>query len=326
MKLEFLCFLLFWICWSSAASGDVFDLGEASFQIEFVDIGSLGNAPNTLVEQNIEQGIPRVSAGGVSYDYRIAKYELPFEVLHLANELGGLEIEIREEPARPDLPISGLTWSTFARLTNWLNEVQGYPHAYKFLFQPGDERYRAGAGVREWSPEDPGYDPNNRVRNARAKYVLPTSDEWYKAAFYDPEEERYFAYVGSDSPLTAVASGNMPGTAVFETEGPAAVMDAGGPNQYGLVGMAGNLSEWSESASTIIPDFPSEQRRLHFGGSFLNRPEHGTSLRLSTHPQDLAPTSFGIRIAAVPEPDASRLTAIAVLLSSLIARGRRHVT
>ena len=61
----------------------------------------------------------------------------------------------------------------------------------------------------------------NLYRHKDAKYFLPSEDEWYKAAYYDPNKGGagvggYWDYAtGSDSAPTAVASGTGAGTAVY---------------------------------------------------------------------------------------------------------------
>lgn len=54
---------------------------------------------------------------------------------------------------------------------------------------------------------DPGYDASNQYRNSLAKYVLPSFNEWYKAAYYDPNKPAggYWIYpTGSDTAPTLV--------------------------------------------------------------------------------------------------------------------------
>ena len=65
----------------------------------------------------------------------------------------------------------------------------------------------------------------NLFRHKDAHYWLPSMDEWYKAAYYDPTTETYFEYPTLDGSVpTAVASGTGPNTAVFypsSAQGPA---------------------------------------------------------------------------------------------------------
>lgn len=109
--------------------------------------------------------------------------------------------------ARALMPATGISWFEAAQFTNYLNTSQGFQAAYKF----------DGLGTFElWEVGDPSFDAANPYRNSLANYVLPSVDERYKAAFYDPTSGSYFNYAtGSDTAPTAVASGTDPRTAVY---------------------------------------------------------------------------------------------------------------
>ena len=98
-------------------------------------------------------------------------------------------------------------------------------------------------------------------RNSLAKYFLPSVDEWYKAAYYDPTSGVYDLYpTGSNTAPTAVASGTAAGTAVFPADYcPADITLAGGLSPYGTMGQGGNVYEWNETAFDAnfmqIPEF-----------------------------------------------------------------------
>jgi alpha-tubulin suppressor-like RCC1 family protein len=86
-------------------------------------------------------------------------------------------------------------------------------------------------------------------RSAGARYYLPTEDEWYKAAFYDPSiaamlTGNYWAYaVKSD-----VASGStMNFGGAFA--GLSDVATPGYPSYFGTYGQSGNAAEWTETLS-----------------------------------------------------------------------------
>jgi len=79
-------------------------------------------------------------------------------------------------------------------------------------------------------------------------YFLPSVDEWYKAAYYDPTGGAYYDYpTGSNTAPTPVASGTAAGTAVYSGQvGPANITLAGGLSPYGTMGQGGNVYEWDE--------------------------------------------------------------------------------
>jgi hypothetical protein len=101
-----------------------------------------------------------------------------------------------------------VNWNEAARFVNWINTSTGGTPAYKFALQPGEIGYDANANIELWTAGDAGYDPNNLYRNSLARYVLPSVDEWYKAAYYDAMSGVYYDYpTGSNTAPTPVASG-----------------------------------------------------------------------------------------------------------------------
>jgi formylglycine-generating enzyme required for sulfatase activity len=144
--------------------------------------------------------------------------------------------------------------------------------------------------------------------------VLPSFNEWYKAAYYNPTNSTYYDYAnGSDTAPGAVASGTADNTAVYNQlfgQGPADVNLAGGLSPYGVMGLGGNVFEWEESSSDLANSSGSSSRGIR-GGSWGT----GTSGVLSSSSRlDLDPSlevfSLGFRVAslsssgppAVPEP------------------------
>ena len=163
-------------------------------------------------------------------------------------------------------PAGGITWNEAARFVNWLNTSQGYSAAYKFTTGGVDD------DISVWSSGDAGYDANNPFRNSNALYVLPSVDEWYKAAYYDPDTGawREYASLNGDLPVS-VSSGTADNTAVWNRaieEGPASVYEAGGLTPYGVMALNGNAVEWNETASDLTNDDGSEDRILR-GGSWF---------------------------------------------------------
>ena len=153
-----------------------------------------------------------------------------------------------ENVPRPNMPVSA-SWNQAARFVNWLNISSGYEPAYRYAFQPGEDGYSRFASNELWDESSQGHNPENRFRNGMARFVLPSLDEWHKAAYYDAERDdgSYWLYSsGSDEPATPVASGTEPGTAVYlqpRAAGPASVEEAGGPSAYGVFAMGENMME-----------------------------------------------------------------------------------
>ena len=258
--------LLVSVTCGDAVSGEIvkFGVGENNFAMEFVIVGNPGNAQDV-------GGSPD-PAGAVSYSYYMAKYEVSQDMVDKVNAstvVDGLPLELitlantSEQPTLdfygirdPQQPAVGVSWIVAARFTNWLNVSSGYPPAYKFELQPGDigyEDYWLQDAVM-WPLGDPSYDRFKPYRNRFARFVLPSHNEWYKAAYHDATSGTdgvYFTYpTGSDEAPTPVAEGSEPGTAVYVQEisqGPAVVSQAGGASPYGTIGQGGNAYEHQES-------------------------------------------------------------------------------
>jgi formylglycine-generating enzyme len=231
-----------------SARADSFGSGANAFDIDFVTIGNPGNAADTTGNPN--------PTGSVSYTYRIGKYEIPESMIAKANALGSLSITTSNRGANK--PATLVSWNEAARFVNWLNVNAGSVPAYKFRVQPGQGGYTVNENILLWSPGDPGYDANNPYRNSRARYFLPSVAEWYKAAYYDPENGVYYNYpTGSNTIPTAVASGTAPGTAVFNqmfAPAPADYTLAGGLSPYGTMGQGGNVFEMHETDVDLVND------------------------------------------------------------------------
>jgi formylglycine-generating enzyme required for sulfatase activity len=215
-------------------------------------------------------------------------------------------------------PATGVSWNEAARYVNWLNTSQGYSPAYKFATQPGDVGYSSNANLSLWTPMDPGYLASNQFRNSQAKYFLPSMDEWYKAAYYDPNANGgtggYWDFpTGSDAVPTAVSGGTAPGTAVYNqpiNQGPADITSAGGLSPYLVMGMGGNVFEWTETEIDLVNDNPSSLRGMR-GGHWVS-----VSGSLSASIRNLDPPTsenndIGFRVASIPEPSSAVLLMLA---------------
>jgi hypothetical protein len=286
---------------------DTFGSGANAFDIEFVTISNPRNAADTTGNPN--------PAGSVSYRYRIGKFEISERMFAKASAEGGLGIGA----VRSDRPATGMSWNEAARFVNWLNTSTGSPPAYKFATQPGEVGYIPNVNIEVWAIGDPGYDLGNLYRNTLARYFLPSVDEWYKAAYYDPASSVYYDYpTGSDSAPTPVASGTAAGTAVYGFQpGPASIMLAGGLSPNGTMGQGGNVWEWNETDSDGEngPD-PSLSLRVVRGGRW-NQDSSRMSSSISTSMDPTTKSGFpgiGFRIASViPEPSTFLLGAMASL-------------
>jgi formylglycine-generating enzyme len=297
------------------AQADTFGSGANQFAIEFVPIGNPGNSADTTGSPN--------PVGSVPYDYRMGKFEISEQVINKANSLGGLFLT--PSGRGPNKPATDLSWNEMARFVNWLNTSTGSHPAYKFTQQPGDAGYDSNANIELWTALDVGFDSNNVYRNRFARYFLPSEDEWYKAAFYDPNGGGYFSYPTSNGSVpTPVSAGMSVGTAVFDQsvqQGPADITLAGGPSPSGTVGQGGNAWERIESDFDRTND-SSNSFRVERGGGWFYFAEHlSSSYRLFDFPTVSASVE-GFRVASlIPEPSTLVLLTMA---GSLLVMRRRH--
>lgn len=158
-------------------------------------------------------------------------------------------------------------------------------------------------------------------RTANATWVIPSEDEWYKAAYYDPETDTYSTYPnGSDdvpsepTDSTTTREMNFGDDPYWNPDGGSReyftqIGETTGCSSYGVYDMGGNVAEWTETFE------PSNYRVVRGGWLF----DYASALSVTG--QDPAdPTTegegFGIRVAyIIPEPT----TVALFLLGSLMA-------
>jgi len=307
--MKFLCtfgLLCLAICWQSTAHGDTF--GTLSpFDIEFVNVGNPGNPDDTTGSPN--------PAGRVDYGYRISKYEISETMIDVANTEGGLGLT--KNTRGPDKPATSISWLEAATFINWLNTSKGHQAAYNidsggnFGLWSSGEAWQAGG--------------ENLFRHKDTVYFLPSMDEWYKAAYYDPISGVYYDYpTGSDTAPTAVASGTTAGTAVYGqafSTGPADTTQAGGLGPYGTMGQGGNVFEWEETEFDLVNDSGSSARGIR-GGSWFNF--FSNVLSSSDRGFNSPAVEFvdiGFRVASIPEPSSLLLSVFTS--AGLLMRRRR---
>jgi len=274
-----------------------------TFNMEFVTIGNPNNDADTTVAPN--------PAGRVTYTYDIGKFEVSRDMITKFNASQSLQISLEDMTSfdgnGANKPATGISWNEAARFVNWLNTSTGGVAAYNFTTSGVNDN------IAVWTSTDTAdYDSSNPYRSKRAKYFLPSYNEWYKAAYYNPTNSTYYDYAnGSDTAPGAVASGTTAGTAVYDGQsGPADVNLAGGLSPYGVMGLGGNVFEWEESSGDLANSSGSSSRGIRGGfwigsSSFLS-----SSARYDVFLPSVEDVFVGFRVAslsssappAVPEP------------------------
>jgi len=289
-----------------------FGSGSNAFNMDFTTIGSPGNVADTTGNPN--------PAGAVSYTYQMGTYEVSEDMITKFN--ASQSLQITKDTRGVNMPATNVSWNEGARFVNWLNTSTGGVAAYKFTTNGVNDN------IALWSPSDAGYNPANLFRNSLATYVLPSSDEWYKAAYYDPSSSTYFDFPnGSNTAPTAVSSGTAANTAVYLQAGPADITLAGGLSPFGIMGLGGNVWEWQETELDLNNDSVLSRRVIRggpFSGNFNFLSSSTRFDNVPTHEQ----FRIGFRVAslsvtAVPEPGSLLLSAMG-LLAGLWYRGRKR--
>ena len=143
-------------------------------------------------------------------------------------------------------------------------------------------------------------------------YVIPTEDEWYKAAYYDGDADVYYDYpTGSDDMPDGINYiGDTSYDAVFadkHNQGQPSVIDnAGVLSPYGTMGQGGNVSEWNEATIDLS--------RGMRGGFWNNSHYYLAAFERSSSNPTYEYYGMGFRVASVPEPGS-----LAMLLSVLLS-------
>ncbi len=260
---------------SAASAADITHDGT-TISMDFVTVGNAGNTADAT------------SYGGVDYNYRIGKYEVTENQWDAVS--GASTTDLLDDPGywSGDQPVAEISWHESAMFCNWLTSGNVAQGAYAIN----------GSGLVT------AIDRADAVSTYGTVYVIPTEDEWYKAAYYDPNKSGgagYWGYpTGSDSAPDGIDfAGDTEFEAVFYDgygQGhPNDMDDAGALSPYGTMGQGGNVWEWNE---TLIGSY----RGLR-GGSFGS---YDGSLLASTQDNGFPPAGefdvIGFRVSEVPEP------------------------
>jgi len=271
-----------------------FGSGPNQFDMTFVEIGSPNNADDTTGNPN--------PAGRVEYTYQMGKYEVSEDMITKFN--ASQSLTITKDTRGDDKPATSVTWNEAARFVNWLNTSQGFQAAYNFTTGGVNDNIDLWSSADAWQ-----LGGENLYRHKDAQYWLPSMDEWYKAAYYDPNTNTYFDFPnGSDTAPTAVSSGTT-GAVYAQTagQGPADITMAGGLSPFGIMGLGGNVYEWEETSFDLNNSSGSSDRGIRGGYWSNNSSELKSSVRID-YDQEVEFFTLGFRVASfsstatVPEP------------------------
>lgn len=193
--------ILLWLLSAGWAGG-----GLRAVELDFVTVGDPGNRGEVAGRSAPLGSGPDRICGAVNYVYRIARFEVTagqyceflnavakadrhglyntkMDILVYASGCnikrsgvyGNYSYSVASDWA--SRPVTLMSWADAARFCNWL--TNGRPTGPQNLDTTEDGSYFLN-GVND---DDTLL---TITRKANARYVIPTEDEWYKAAFYDP--------------------------------------------------------------------------------------------------------------------------------------------
>jgi len=292
--------------------------------IETVPVGNPGNAgENSGGSEPGGYGPDRI-CGAVDYIYNIGKYEVTagqytaflnsvaaddtYSLYHtyMWTGLFGCKIEQLGSPGSytytvapdwSDRPVNYVSWGDAARFANWLHN--GQPTGAQDLTTTEDGSYYLNGAMTD-------VELMAVVREPDATWVIPSEDEWYKAAYHynDGTTGNYYDYpTSSDSFPSRDLIDPDPGNnatfyyAGYTIDSPYYRTEIGAhensDSPYGTFDQGGNLWEWNEA---IINSWFRGVR----GGSFsYGVYDLHAAYRHYYHPM-YGTISIGFRVAEVP--------------------------
>ena len=183
-------------------------------------------------------------------------------------------------------PVNYVSWIDAVRYVNWLSNGKGAADT-----ETGPYVIKDGKAT----PPDHA----KLAAGAETKWVLPTENEWYKAAYYDANKAGgagYWKYATKSD--TAPSASNVGGTtanqANFNTDEPSeGGALSGSASAYGTFDQNGNMWEWNENNK-------NSRAGLRGGSFFLNdNTDHLSSGVRYDVPAGVEYSNYGFRVAAV---------------------------
>lgn len=292
--------------------------------LEFVVVTNEGNAAQGPSNRSHSDG-GGDGRGAVAYSYSISKYMItvaqyaeflnavaksdPYDLynrqyLYKIAETGrdyGTLIERSGEnnnysysvaPNAGNLPIPGVSWFDAARFANWMHNGQGNGSTETGVYDlVALSNYTNNAG------KIANYKTTAIVKSDNARFWIPTENEWYKAAYYDPAKNSgaggYWLYATRSDTITNVI-GKPNGVnyrpnfldstkkinSLDNNLTPVGAFGDTAKSYYGTCDQSGNLMEWTDGVISVNRNAPGgniggliSSHRVIRGGAWMGPEE-----------------------------------------------------
>ncbi len=328
------------VCFAAATTAT-----KATITVDVVQVGNVGNADDST------------GVGGVAYEYAIGKYEVTigqytsflnavaatdtYGLYHAAmganlniagisrsGASGSLTYSVINNTA--NRPITFVSWFDAARFTNWLQN--GQP-----VGAQGNGTTETGAYTLNGVTSGPA-----PTKNTGATWVIPSEDEWYKAAYYQPaaaggDVDSYWLYptMSNSKPGNTIGAGtnqanqrtdnlfysvtqnaNYDVSQNYLTDVGAFVSSSG---YYGTYDQGGNVYEWNDNV------FVGTDMVLRGGAWLETAQDLKSNVSLFLAP-DTEYSFVGFRVASVPASVPEPSVAMLILFGGgafLLVRNRK---
>jgi len=264
-----------------------------SVQAAYVTIGGTGVGAD-----------PATGYGAVNYSYQISRYEVTGAEFNAAAtddpNVGNCSYDSLNGPAYY------VSWYEAVKYCNWLTSGDAYLGAYVHT-----------NGMFSHIDRDAA------VLSYTTAYVLPTEDEWYKAAYWRNDvNDQWSLYAhGTD---TTPTWGTTNGWNYYDPDGGYAYnhdtwpVGYGAQEQNGTYDMMGNATEWTE----VLYD---SSRYLTRGGGYGSSAMtlSSTAQRGGGYP-DREYSNVGFRVVMVPEPSTVLLFFIGGIGAWILRKNRMN--
>ncbi len=284
---------------ASGALAETITHGSHSVEIDFLSIGPPGNSGDSF-SSGLGSAF-RSGVGQVDYGYRIGKFEVT----------AGQWATVRAADARVggagswngSQPVGDVSLYSAAKFANWLTSGSALAGVYQFS-PTGDDLL--------------SIDRESALASYDKVYVLPTLDEWYKAAWFNPRSTNRIAYEAYslndanniDHSMLTVGTG---GANVDDHMSAPWAVGTGGAELNGTFDMTGNVWEWTEA---FVQRGEGQTVWLRVGGAWnstsFNLASGASHLTSLTHQDPIFEGgSTGFRMVVIPEPSSGLMMVLA---------------